>query len=75
MFFGPYEFRSLGLVLQPRLKTAFVDDALPEEVMKTGIAIAVNRWGDARKTLTLLRQAGELANDCGLAAVTQACLG
>jgi archaeal cell division control protein 6 len=35
---------------------------------------AAHRWGDARKTLRLFRQAGELANERGLDQVTVACV-
>ena len=74
VFFPPYSAPELAAVVEPRVQTAFRERALSEAVFEEGVQQAANRWGDARKTLTLFRQAGETANERGLAAVTSACL-
>jgi len=43
-------------------------------VCQYGVREAARRWGDARKALTLFRQAGETATERGLAQVTIDCL-
>jgi archaeal cell division control protein 6 len=63
VFFGPYGRETLDALLSPRLTVAFEDGSLPEHVREYGIAQAANRWGDARKALTLFRHAGERANE------------
>jgi len=74
VFFPPYGVEELATVMGPRLDRAFVDGALPDEVRDAGISMAAHRWGDARKTLTLFRHAGETANERGLEQVTRDCL-
>jgi archaeal cell division control protein 6 len=74
VFFPPYGIETLRAVLAPRLKRAFRDGALPEAVRELGTRQAARRWGDARKALTLFRQAGETANERGLETVTEDCL-
>ncbi|UTF54790.1 Cdc6/Cdc18 family protein [Natronosalvus rutilus] len=74
VFFPPYEKTALQAVLEPRLKQAFREGALPEAVRTYGIANAAMRWGDARKALTLFRQAGETANEQALETVTGECI-
>jgi orc1/cdc6 family replication initiation protein len=63
VFFPPYDPTTLGRVLKPYLARAYRDEALPESVAEYGIETAANRWGDARKALSLFRQAGESANE------------
>ncbi|KAB7517961.1 Cdc6/Cdc18 family protein [Halosegnis rubeus] len=74
VFFGPYGHTELLTILSPRLERAFVEGACPEDVVKNGVSRAAHHWGDIRKTLTLFRHAGELANERGLDAVTIECL-
>lgn len=74
VFFPPYGVKLLGEVVTPRLKRAFHDDALSADTTDYGLMRAAHRWGDARKTLTLFRRAGETAVEEELEAVTQACL-
>ena len=71
VFFGPYEREMLAALLTPRLASAFKDGSLPEDVREYGIRRAANRWGDARKALTLFRHAGERANERGGSTVAE----
>ncbi|WP_049898896.1 Cdc6/Cdc18 family protein [Halococcus agarilyticus] len=70
VFFPPYDPPTLKRILDPQLEQAFREDALSSEVAAHGIRSAANRWGDARKALTLFRQAGETANDSGRQRIT-----
>ena len=74
VFFGHYDETHLAAILRPRIDRAFREEALPEEAFEIGVAIAADRWGDARKALELFRQAGETANERGLTAVSEDCL-
>ncbi|ADB60144.1 orc1/cdc6 family replication initiation protein [Haloterrigena turkmenica DSM 5511] len=74
VFFPPYDSDALAAVLAPRLERAFRDGVLPADVRDYGVREAARRWGDARKALTLFRQAGETATDRGLETVTDACI-
>ena len=74
VFFSHYDAAELQQILQPRLKDAFREGALPDPVRTAGIKIAAQQWGDVRKTLTLFRRAGETANERGLDTVSRACL-
>ncbi|MFC4438568.1 MULTISPECIES: Cdc6/Cdc18 family protein [Natrialbaceae] len=74
VFFPPYGEAELDAILVPRLERAFRDGVLPEDVFDYGIREAARRWGDARKTLTLFRQAGEAASERGLDQVTADCI-
>ena len=74
VFFPPYGRAELRAIVEPRLEEAFLEGALPEGVITYGIVQAAMRWGDARKTLTLFRQAGEQANEDGRETVSRACL-
>lgn len=74
VFFPPYGADKLGALITPRLQQAFQDGALPEPVANYGVVKAAHRWGDARKTLTLFRRAGESAVDRELEQVTEACI-
>ena len=74
VFFPPYGPEKLGEVVEPRLQRAFQDGALPAAVTNYGVVKAAHRWGDARKTLTLFRRAGETAVDRELEQVTNACI-
>ena len=65
VFFPPYDADELAAVVGPRLDQAFQDGALPAAVRTYGVRQAADRWGDARNTLTLFRQAGETAAAAG----------
>ncbi|QCS42029.1 Cdc6/Cdc18 family protein [Natrinema versiforme] len=74
VFFPPYGVAGLEALLAPRLARAFHEGALPDAVVEYGVQEAARRWGDARKALTLFRQAGETATERGLTQVTSDCL-
>lgn len=74
VFFPPYSREDLKAVLDRRVKQAFRDGTLPEEVFDYGVRQAARRWGDARKALTLFRQAGKTANERSLERVSQECI-
>lgn len=74
IFFPPYNEEELSAILTPRLKRAFQEGVISEEVRLTGVQEAARRWGDARKALTLFRQAGETASERELEYVTKSCL-
>jgi orc1/cdc6 family replication initiation protein len=74
VFFPPYGMETLDDVVSPRLDKAFQDDVLPDAVASYGLMKAAHRWGDARKTLTLFRRAGETAAERDLEEVTKACI-
>ncbi|ELY55812.1 Cdc6/Cdc18 family protein [Natronococcus jeotgali] len=74
VFFPPYGEEELVAILEPRVERAFRDGAVPEDAFEYGIREAARRWGDARKALTLFRQAGETASERGLDEVTKDCL-
>ncbi|MFC6905870.1 Cdc6/Cdc18 family protein [Halalkalicoccus tibetensis] len=74
VYFGPYDMGRLDKLLHPRLEQGFRDGAVPDEVRSYGIREASKRWGDARKTISLFRNAGELANERGQARITKACI-
>jgi cell division control protein 6 len=64
----------LDEVVTPRLERAFQDGVLSAETTNYGLTRAAHRWGDARKTLTLFRRAGETALDREREAITRACI-
>ena len=74
VFFPPYGVELLEEVVTPRLERAFHDDALAAETTDYGLMRAAHRWGDARKTLTLFRRAGETAVEQELETITQECI-
>ena len=74
VFFPPYGVDALAAVLEPRLERAFREGAVPDDVRDYGIREAARRWGDARKALTLFRQAGETASERRLETVTRECI-
>ncbi|WP_394740102.1 Cdc6/Cdc18 family protein [Natronococcus roseus] len=74
VFFPPYGPEELAAILGPRLERAFREGAVPAEVREYGVTEAARRWGDARKALTLFRQAGETATERELEQLTKACL-
>jgi archaeal cell division control protein 6 len=70
VFFPPYGEEELEAILEPRLARAFRVGAVPDDVFEHGVRKAAGRWGDARKALTLFRQASERAGDRGLEQLT-----
>jgi orc1/cdc6 family replication initiation protein len=74
VFFPPYSYPKLNELMEPRLEEAFREDVLPRDVATLGIQQAAMRWGDARKTLRLFRQAGEFANERDSAQITDAAI-
>ncbi|WP_122089161.1 Cdc6/Cdc18 family protein [Halalkalicoccus subterraneus] len=74
VFFGPYGPNELAKILLPHLERAFTEESYVPEAVEHGILQAATRWGDARKALTLFRNAGELANQRELASVTIECI-
>ncbi|MDG5820247.1 AAA family ATPase [Natronococcus sp. A-GB7] len=74
VFFPPYGSDELATILEPRLERAFRPGAISNDVCAYGIAKAAQRWGDARKALTLFRQAGETASERDLDQVTRECV-
>ena len=70
VFFPPYGEEELEAILEPRLERAFHAGAVPEDVFEHGVRTAARRWGDARKALTLFRQAGERAGEQDLKQLT-----
>jgi orc1/cdc6 family replication initiation protein len=74
VFFGPYDAEALREIVSERIENAFRSGVVSEEVLEYGVGVAADRWGDARKTLTLFRRAGETANERGLDVVTRACI-
>ncbi|MDG5761530.1 AAA family ATPase [Natronococcus sp. A-GB1] len=74
VFFPPYGEAELEAILEPRLERAFRAGAVPDDVFEHGVRKAAQRWGDARKALTLFRQAGERAGEQDLEQLTTDCL-
>lgn len=72
IFFESYDVPQLRALLEPRLEDAFVDGAIPTATKRYGVYQAALNWGDARKALTLFRQAGERANEREATTVTNA---
>lgn len=59
VFFPPYGRDELATLLEPRVERTFRDGALPEEAFSYRVREAARREGDARKALTLFRQAAK----------------
>lgn len=74
VFFPPYDKQELRAIVGARINRAFVDSGVEERAFDRGAQEAAQRWGDARKTLRLFRQAGERANERGLKRVTVECI-
>ena len=74
VFFPPYSADELRAIIGDRVDRAFVDGSLDDRAIDRGVREAAQRWGDARKTLRLFRQAGERANERGLEQVTVDCV-
>ncbi len=57
----PYDARQLEDILQRRVELAFESSSVGEGVVQLCAALAAQEHGDARRALTLLRVAGEIA--------------
>ena len=66
MVFPPYDASQLRHILMERAQIAFVEEALTEGALSLCSAMAAQEHGDARRALTLLRVAGEVAEREGL---------
>jgi archaeal cell division control protein 6 len=74
VFFPPYNEDELREIVGARIGRAFNEGRMDETAFDRGVREAAHRWGDARKTLRLFRQAGEVANKRGLEQVTVECI-
>jgi archaeal cell division control protein 6 len=74
VFFPPYSEDELREIVGARIGRAFNEGRIDETAFDRGVREAAHRWGDARKTLRLFRQAGEVANKRGLEQVTVECI-
>jgi cell division control protein 6 len=68
-FFDPYNAEQIALILNERVKIAFIDDAVPEETIKLISAYAAQDHGDARKAIKHLKVAAAYAEDNGYSQV------
>ncbi len=69
--FPPYKAAQLMDILRGRAKLAFVEGSLSEEALSLCSAIAAQEHGDARRALTLLRVAGEVAEREGTETIAE----
>lgn len=72
VFFPPYDAGELQDVLKQRADIAFQNDALEDGVLRLCAAYGAQDAGDARKAITLLREAGDLARSKNADIVTEA---
>ncbi len=70
IFFPPYSVEELKVILRERVKEAFVEGAVSDEVINYIAARAGGEHGDARRAVDLLRVAGEIAEREGSDAIT-----
>lgn len=61
VFFPPYSVDELKDILEERAKTAFIDNAITDDVINLIAARSGGEHGDARRAVDLLRVAAELA--------------
>jgi cell division control protein 6 len=71
VFFPPYDATELKAVLRQRADIAFKDDALVDGVIRLCAAFGSQDAGDARKAISLLREAGDLARNDSADHVTE----
>ncbi|MGA7075602.1 MAG: orc1/cdc6 family replication initiation protein [Halobacteriota archaeon] len=70
--FPPYDALQLREILEDRARIGFRQGVLETEVIPLCGALAAQEHGDARKALTLLEYAGEIAVEKGSSLVTEA---
>lgn len=63
--FGAYDANDLRTILDHRIESAFESDAVDEGIAPLCAAHGAKFSGDARFALDLLREAGDLAKECG----------
>ncbi|MFB6217295.1 MAG: ORC1-type DNA replication protein [Candidatus Aenigmatarchaeota archaeon] len=61
ILFSPYDASQLQDILERRAEESFVEDSVPQSVIKKCSALAAQEHGDARRAIDLLRVSGELA--------------
>ncbi|MGC8569022.1 MAG: Cdc6/Cdc18 family protein [Nitrososphaeria archaeon] len=61
ILFPPYTADELRMILKERVKEAFVDGAVGDEIINLIAAYSGSEHGDARRAVDLLRVSGELA--------------
>jgi cell division control protein 6 len=71
MIFNPYTVEQLGQILHERVKLTFNEGTISNAAINLCAAIAGREHGDARKAITLLRVAAELAEREGTAKVDE----
>ncbi len=71
IFFPQYKAEELQDILSQRARVAFLPDALDNDVIPYCAAIGAREHGDARRSLDLLRRAGEIAERKGKNKVTK----
>lgn len=59
--FPNYSVEQIRMILEERVKDAFIDDAVPSPTINLCAAMAGREHGDARRAIDLLRVAGEIA--------------
>jgi cell division control protein 6 len=70
--FPPYDASQLREILEDRASIGFRQGVLESEVIPLCAALAAQEHGDARKALTLLEYAGEIAVEKGNSIITEA---
>jgi len=70
--FPPYDASQLREILEDRASIGFRQGILESEVIPLCAALAAQEHGDARKALTLLEYAGEIAVEKGNSIITEA---
>lgn len=61
ILFPPYSVEELKMILNERVKEAFVEGAVSDEIISLIAAYSGSEHGDARRAVDLLRVSGELA--------------
>jgi len=59
--FANYSMEQIRKILEDRIKSAFVEDAVEQSALNLCAAMAGREHGDARRAISLLRVAGEIA--------------
>jgi len=70
MVFAPYTATQLQSIVRQRAKMGFKPHVVEESAINLSAALTANDSGDARYALKLLLKAGEIADDRGIAKIT-----
>lgn len=70
--FPAYDANELRAILRRRAEVAFYDDVVPTEVIAKCAAFGAKDAGDARQSLDLLMEAGDVAVERGVERITEA---